>query len=484
VLRRSELWLALTVFLAAAYFHGGASWNQNARLDAIFTFVEPGPHRWTFRIDPFLPLPDQNINTGDWSLAGGHYYANKAPGTLLLGAAIYLPLYALEVALGASVAHAPWANLNSYLINLGVSVLPLSAALVAWSRQLSRHGSSKRPRITAILLPLLVFFATALFPYATQLWGHTTSAAFVLLALCAFGAARGGSVRAALAVGGCTGLAVLCDFLALPSAFAIALAIAILRPGIMPWLIGGATGPLLLLLGYQWYCFGHPLQLPTEGTNEEFVERERWLGMFGSLSGDALFQLTFGQYRGLFLQMPLLLAVPVAGLRWWRRAPRDALFWICSLGFLGTLLWVASFNGWHGGASVCARYLIVALPLLGWSLVELLDDPRALRIAVGLGLLSALNMLAVAAVSPLADARSSNPLMAETHALFWSGVQHPHTLPIRLQALEPGFPANTPGNAWNFGDLLGLGGILRVLPWLGLVGLSSACALRAARRGD
>ena len=476
-MRRSEFWLAFTVLVAAAYFHGGASWNQNARLDAIFNFVEPGPERWTFRIDRFLPEPAEGINTGDWSLSGGHYYANKAPGTLLLGVTVYLPVYALEAALGADVNSPPLANFNAYLINLWVSVLPLCAALAVWSRWLSQQVRPTR----AMELPLLAFFGTALFPYATQLWGHTTSAAFVLLSLCAFQGAREGKKSAALATGVCSGLGVLCDFLALPATLGIAAALILSRPRLVPWLIAGAAGPLLSLLGYQWYCFGNPLQLPTEGTNGEFLEQQRWLGMFGSLSGEALFQLTFGQYRGLFLQMPLLIAAPLGGLRWWRKAPRDPSFWICALGFLATLLWVASFNGWHGGASVCARYLIVAIPLLIWALVELIDD-REMRHLLGvLGLISAFNMLAVAAVSPLADARSYNPLFQESYRGLWSGALHPYPLPIRLQELDPEFPHHASGNAWSWGELLGLGGVARLIPWLALVALGITLSYRAAR---
>jgi hypothetical protein len=88
------------VFLGGAYFCGSGSWNQDARLDAIFTFVEPGLHRYTFRLDPFLPWPNRSINAGDWALVGTHYYANKAPGTILFGVLAYWPAYLLETSLG------------------------------------------------------------------------------------------------------------------------------------------------------------------------------------------------------------------------------------------------------------------------------------------------------------------------------------------------------------------------------------------------
>jgi hypothetical protein len=41
------------VFLGHAYFAGGLGWNQSARVAATLTFVEPGPNRFTLRIDDF-----------------------------------------------------------------------------------------------------------------------------------------------------------------------------------------------------------------------------------------------------------------------------------------------------------------------------------------------------------------------------------------------------------------------------------------------
>jgi hypothetical protein len=151
------LWLWLLVFIAGAYFHGSGSWNQNARLDAIFTFVEPGPNQWTFRIDGFLPQPDKNFNTGDWSRFGDHYYANKAPGTLLLGALAYLPLQRLEAALGVDLDAPPIAALNAYWINVWVSVLPVSLAIVSWFQGLARRMSAGR----ALAMSWLAIVGTA-----------------------------------------------------------------------------------------------------------------------------------------------------------------------------------------------------------------------------------------------------------------------------------------------------------------------------------
>ena len=468
----SELWLALVVFVGAAYFYGGVSWNQNARLDAMFTFVEPGPHRWTFRLDPFLPDPVGGINTGDWTRVGDHYYANKAPGTVLLGTLVYLPLYHLERIAGADLSQPSLHHVNAYVINLWVSVLPIVLAIVGWSRLLARQAGPVR----GIGLALLTFFGTALLPYATQLWGHATAAAFVMFAVAAL------ERRRIALSGGCMGMAMLSDFLVLPVLAGIAIVIALRdRRQLVRWIAGG-SGPALALFLYLWYCFGSPFHLPTEGTNPMFVDNQRALGLFGWPSGVALFQLTVGPYRGVFLQMPLLLAAVAGFVYWRRRAPSDPLYWVCLGSSVMTLLWVSTFNGWHGGASIAARYLIVVLPLVALALRELPAGRAGLAVLVVAAVPSVLHMLAIAAVSPLVREEALNPLFGELLPRFLDGQLHPHVLPIRLQGLDPNVEAWGRMAAWNWGDFLGLRGLARVLPWCGLVATGSALACLGARR--
>jgi hypothetical protein len=477
---RPEVWVALSVLIAGAYFCNSGSWNQNARLDAIFTFVEPGPHRFTFRIDPFLPFPGRSINTGDWAHVGEHYFANKAPGTILMGVIAYAPLYFLEASLGVRSDEPLVAILNAYWINAWVSLVPLAVGSALWYRLLARRAGSGR----AMALTLLTFFGTALFPYSTQLWGHTTAAAFVMMAWWAFDRARGSSSSLpGLGAGAFAGLAVLADFLALPTALALSVGVALLRRrALLTWFCLGGAGPLLLLLGYQWYCFGSPWVLPTEHTRAVFVDPSRALGMFGPLDPHALWQLTFGAKRGLFFQMPIALAAAAGYFFWWRRDRRDFSLWASAGGCALGLAWVASFNGWHGGATVCARYLIPAIPLLARGLAEL---PAGRWWKLGLAAISlpsVCNMMAVAAVGPLAPDSVENPLLKFIYPHFFAGRLHPYPLPVRLQALQPDFAEWGHLTVWNFGDVLGLTGLLSLMPLAVLLLAASIIAMRVAKK--
>ena len=105
--RRHEIVLLLLLVISGAYFHGGGASNQNVRFDAMVAATEGEG----FRIDRFMRGPDGILseppptggNTVDWSfsppagvvqpepgsgLVAGHYYANKAPGTILIGSAV------------------------------------------------------------------------------------------------------------------------------------------------------------------------------------------------------------------------------------------------------------------------------------------------------------------------------------------------------------------------------------------------------------
>ena len=170
------LLVALMVVVGCGWFYNGAFHNQNARLDAIFSFGEPGHSEYlTFHLDRFLPDPQHGFNTVDWSQYDGHYYANKAPGTLLAGALFYWPLAALQRAGGVSVETTPWPYINAWLINLWVSVLPWCLAAAAFWRLLAGQRLSSPQR--ALELTLYLTFATLIWPYSTQMWGHVTAAA-------------------------------------------------------------------------------------------------------------------------------------------------------------------------------------------------------------------------------------------------------------------------------------------------------------------
>lgn len=483
---RVEITLFVLVVVSHGYFFGGLSWNQNARFDAIFSFVEPGPDSGTFRIDRFMrdvdgrlpePAEDPRQNTGDWSFyppkgktgqnldasaVRGHYYANKAPGPILLGAAVYSVLYRLEGLSGADPLQHRTRRLNFYLINLFVSVGITGLGLLAFRRLLLACGAGE-PR--AICLTLVLGFATMLFPYDTQLWGHPTAAAFLVIGVLFI--FRGSPRKIALG-GFFAGMAALCDYPAAVIVLALGIfALVRHRYRAVFYIVGGLL-PLAAFMLYHNACFGSPFALATDYTNPTFVDEGLTLGMLGITDLRIFGKLLAGIERGMLLQMPVLI-LSLAGISYWlERSLRDGLAWLSIAVLLALLALNSSFNGWHGGASVCARYQIIALPF--WVICMKEVPWRGLwRVAFPvLAGISAVNMFAVSAVSPLVPESHPEPL--------YSWVYGQHLLQGNLSWYQFGFWAGERSiwNCFNLGMIAGLRGLWSLAP---LLAMSTAGAL-------
>ncbi len=124
--RRSGLAIFALLFICYAWFHQGGGWNQNVRFAQVRAMAE----HTTFAIDDQLlytlevhedgiaryrriALSDPETRSArvpravslDLSEHAGHFYPNKPPGTTLLGAAAYAPIYAVESALASTRTH-------------------------------------------------------------------------------------------------------------------------------------------------------------------------------------------------------------------------------------------------------------------------------------------------------------------------------------------------------------------------------------------
>jgi hypothetical protein len=360
---RSKLLLGLLVVVTHGIFYHPAGWNQNARLDGVFAFVEPGtPNFRTLRIDDLVNGGGgRGTGTGDWAQAEGHYYSNKPPGSTFLGIVAYLPLQALEHRLGVAWSGASWTNLNSYLINLFVSVLFSALGVVLLFDTLTRRFAMTA--IDALLICAAYGWGTLIFSFDATLWGHPTAAAFVMVGLNGlFRGSRAGALQAGFGMG----MAVLIDNVS-GIAFGLTgiyLVTSATRRRLVGWFALSAMLPLGVLLVYQRVIFGGFLTAPTFRQSPQFLAKDRLGGVFGGISLSVLGKLTFSPYRGAFLFMPVLAFCLPGGRR--RFGTDRAVLALCTSAILGTLLLVSSFNGWHGGFSAGPRYLIPVLPFFAF----------------------------------------------------------------------------------------------------------------------
>jgi hypothetical protein len=406
----------LVVLITLALFYGDRGVNQNARIAAIFSFVEPGhPDTGTFRIDRFagpknsrpFSVKDayRGIFTSDWSQHDGHYYANKAPGTILLGVPLYFLLYRAEWALGLDPISSRLTELNIYLLNLFLCVFPTALAATALLWLLRNKGWNARD---SALVAAAYAFATLVFPFSTSLWGHASASAFLLLAIvCLQG-------KWPLAWAGFLfGLAVATEYTSALGLLPMTLLIRRREKGWQPFFrfaLGGVA-PAAALLGYQWHSFGNPFVTAFDNTNPIYMEGDSsaW-SVFSAPSLLTMAKLLVFPGRGLLVYCPIFLTCALSWQQMKSRADK-----LLALAYLApaVALWllISGFNGWHGGWSSGPRYLIPAIPFL----CLLLPRVSKLRgVSRGLFFLafafSLVNMWAVSLVDVMAPSIFSSPL--------------------------------------------------------------------------
>jgi hypothetical protein len=409
-MRRDALGLFGLVFLAHAFFVGALGYNQSTRVGAILAFVEPGPNRFTLRIDEFVTSDARNLQTGDWALGSdGHFYSNKAPGLSFIGIPAYAVLYGLERALGADPRTEPVTRLNTVLLNLWCSVAWTAASTVVLFLFLGAGGFT---RSEALLGALAHAFGSLIFPYDTSLWGHPTAAACALAALCL--AWWPGGMRWPWLAGLLAGFAVLCDYLAVFAVAAVASAPLVRHTRWrerFAFAAGGALSVLVLLL-YQRSLFGGFLTTASSQSNPVFLDPTRTFGLIGSFDAGALFGLLFSTWRGLFTYCPVLLFAGVGAWQRWRGGAR-ALVVGCGACFALQVAFLASVAGWWGGTVSGARYLITALPLFAVLAPRTGALGRWVRALYHAALaLSVFNMLALSAVELMVLEEEPSPLYA------------------------------------------------------------------------
>jgi hypothetical protein len=437
--RRIALGIFLLAAVAFAWFYGGDGWNQNAQFDLTRALVERG----TLFIDGY------EGNTGDSSVgADGHRYVNRAPGVSFLAAIPYVFVRNEWFCTAATC---------------GVCGALIGAILYLEGRR--RYDA--RPR-DALAIALAVLFGTIVFAYSTMLFVHVPAALFLLLAFVLW-------ERRPLAAGAAAGMATMCFYVC----GAAALWMLIVRPS-RRFIAGGA--PFALLLGaYHWACFGSPFRTAVESS--QFTERGLLFGVLRLPQIEALVEITVSPYRGLFFASPFLL-LALFGLRRMPRRERTIVDVVVAVFIVA----VASFNGWNGGWSFSARYLVPIVPLLAIPMLAAAREaPKAMRAAwiAAAAVSIAINFVATA-VDPMPVTALRNPIVQYEFPVFVHG-----RIPAELRR---GFPwyfkrddvgaVAVSNDAANLGErIFGKGRRASVLPIaLWIVGGSAVLFAAASRR--
>lgn len=385
MIRRPHFVLFLLAFVTYSWFFGGAGWNQDAHFDLTRALVERG----TLHIDGYA------VNTGDVSAGvDGHTYINKPPGVSFLAAVPYFFVYHFERWRGMPVDALTYPNqwIVTALTN-GICGALIGVVLFLYGR---RRGVSDR---SAMAVALLILFGTIVFTYSTMLFTHVASALFLLVAFTEF---RDRPLISGMA----TGAATTCFYVCGVTPFIFLAACRSWRSA-SRYVLGGL--PLALALGtYHTICFGSPFRTSVEGS-QFFTQKGLLFGVLRLPRLEALHDITFAEYRGLFFASPVLLFAFAGLVIMFRRGlVREAGVILAT--FAVFVLVNASFNGWSGGWNFGPRYLVPIIPLLGVAMLFATHLWRPLWMLLG-AISIAIHFIATA-VDPMPSPEVRRPVRA------------------------------------------------------------------------
>jgi hypothetical protein len=344
----------------------------------------------TFQIDAYVE------NTVDYAKVGDHYYSDKPPGAAFLGIPVYatiktfldLPIMdgimerlanneALEATLREEgtglLEHKVRFAIAQVALTFVASALPTALMGALMYGLLRQFTVCPWPRILVVLGYGLL---TPAFAYAGAFYGHQLGAAclFVAFYLVFMPASTNSSrlsTRALLAVGLLLGYSVVADY---PSILVVGILflytwyrLEVKRR--IGWVI--LTGALIAAgwMAYNTALFGSPLEL---GYSYSELWTEQHHTGFMSLTlphWEAIWGITFGVFRGLFVLSPLLLLAAPGFVLWWRSGEHRPELWVALLSVAAMFLFNSSSIMWWGGFAIGPRYLLAMLPLMALPLV-------------------------------------------------------------------------------------------------------------------
>jgi hypothetical protein len=327
-----------------------------SRLDLLHAIVS----QRTFAIDAY------HTNTIDKAFANGHYYSDKAPGTVFL----VLPFFYLTSKILLSFDQSLDSE-QGWFASSWISVATSIGALAAFGAVcLFLWLEGFIPPRCALICTLVIAFGSMMFPYTTMMLSH--SVVIGLFAIALWCLRLGHTPKSAIAdrkrfnwsdviAGASCGLAIACEYSAALVSGGIVAAVLSCSLRRTCQMVLGAIPPLMLIPIYNWICLGNPFALPY-GYESHFTQMNKGFYGIHLPELDNAFHLLFSRERGLFFWTPfLLLAVPgYFGLY----AISRRLFWLCYfVPLIQVIVMSGNFN-MKAGLTLGPRYIAPMLALL------------------------------------------------------------------------------------------------------------------------
>jgi hypothetical protein len=375
--------IALFIILLAGFTYTFPRWedpNQNSHIDMILAVVDHGK----FQIDQYVQ------NTVDFAKVGDHYYSDKAPGMSFLGMPVYAVLrYFLNLPIIDRLVNRLSNNaafvatlrqngsgilkdkvrfaITQVVLTFALAALPTALLGLILFRLLRRFSLNT---VTSAGLALAYGLLTPAFAYANSFYSHQFSALLLLSAFYVlFARQKKNSTRALLAVGVLLGYSVFSEYPSIILAgilFFYALYKLIRQDDWrkIGWVMLPAGLIALGLMAYNNAIFGGPFQLGYGFSEDWTVQHHTGFMSLTYPHPAALWGITFGVFRGLFVLSPWLLLFAPGFVLWWRSWENRPEFWVALTGFAGFFWFNASSVMWWGGFAIGPRYLLPMLPFM------------------------------------------------------------------------------------------------------------------------
>ncbi len=397
-LNKYAIFVFVLLSITYAYFYQNPAWNGNSRLALTAALVREG----RLTIDSFQDNESSGLKTGDKSFYNGHYYTDKPPGSSLIAAVFYLPMYWLSRILGRDLS----IFTMKYLLTFFVMGLP-SALAGSLIYVLCEHISGSKFR--SFVVTMAIALGTMSFPFSISFFGHQLAASLLFFAFFLIFQlkVKPNSIKDLhlFLIGFILGLALLTDMTTAVIVFPLIFyyfyviwkkqAVTRLSSTTAPAL--GGLIPMVILLIYNTLCFGKPFVNSYQYLSNPFFREAMSNGIMGigrpRLS--VLFYETFHPAQGLFWQSPVLLMALVGAFFMFR----NKQYWIEGIlsvfAFFAYLLLNSGYFMWWGGASFGPRLIVPMLPFLSLPLIFV--PKRIFPLVVFLSIISVFQMFIVAA---------------------------------------------------------------------------------------
>jgi len=304
--------------------------------------------------------------TADIARSGGHYYTDKAPGTSLIGAAVY----------GMTRVLTPkqkWSAEKLISLMRFVVAIPIGILGFFVLRRLLLRLGIERSIIDISSAGWIL--GTAAFHYSTAFYGHQIAGVALLIAVYLlhngrkFNAESLSTVRI-VGAGAAAGLAGLTEYQSIIPCLLLAGFFAYAnrrRPAQIFLFIVGALPFAAALLGYHQIAFGGMLELPYQHLASKSVQALHSTGIagVGYPKPAAIFGALFSLHRGLIATSPIFLLVPY-GLCRMLKTEQKPLGLFIGLLFTYYLLFIFGAEVWYAGWSFGPRLVV---PVMGLALI-------------------------------------------------------------------------------------------------------------------